>query len=417
MVKIKHIQLIALAVLLLGAGTAQAQWSYVTDNPRGDSVVLYERVPVQKPTDKRHTHLLGDKALCIANGEQLTIAKEDSMWVALSMPVKDKTMPDVGDDSRNYVTVTIKGKKYFVETANLIPIDKDAAKPPFKYKGAKKHSAMGHWYYTATPYWLIAVCIVLSIALCFAAGRSRMPWLLVLPSMGLLLLGVVLEIMAVWYIGGDVVWWTDKATYGFWPVIFRILLLALVVVAQIFSMRLVSGIVGDDDMEIWKPILSALKGFGVLVVFVLIDGLFIHDGSWPLVAGLAAALVVLAIGLVKSIKTNSESVGNVLGGTVFTLFAVVWSIGVAIGVVIAVIGLIKVFLELLITIAIAVGAMFAMGSVMGNGSNSGGGSSRVMRQNRTFYDASGKGHASFDEATRANQDMGKGDAGVSRVDQ
>lgn len=41
----------------------------------------------------------------------------------------------------------------------------------------------------------------------------------------------------------------------------------------------------------------------------------------------------------------------------------------------------------------------------------------MICQNRTFYDASGKGHASFDEATRANQDMGKGDAGVSRVDQ
>lgn len=411
-------QMIALgAILLFGAKTAQAQWIYETDNLRDDSVTLYERVPIPKPSDTRHTHLLGEKAMCVANGEQLTIASEDSNWVSLSLPVKDETKLNLDNKPRNYVTVTVDGKKYFVETESLVPVDKDAAKPPFKYKGEKKHSAMGHWYYTAAPYILIAICIILSIALCFATRRTRIPWLLVIPAMVLLLLGVVLEIMAVWYIGGDVVWWIDKSVYGFWTVIFRILLLALVVVAQIFSMVLVSGLVGDDDMEIWKPILSALKGLGIFVVFVLIDGIFIHNGSWPVVAGLLVALVVLAIGLVKSIKTNSESIGNVLGGIVFTLFAVVWSLGVAIGVTIAIIGLIKVFLELIITIAIVVAAMFTMGKVVGDSGAGGGGGRKSSGggSTGTFMDASGHMHYNKDDAIAANKRDGKADGVVNRL--
>ena len=146
-------------------------------------------------------------------------------------------------------------------------------------------------------------------------------------------------------------------------VIVRLILFAIAIVMQIFSMRFYkNGLVeaGKGELSIKRPIIGALIGVGLLAVCVVLAMIWNKDAETILYVGGGLLLVSTLIGIISTAVTNIRAVGAG-AGIAFTLFAVIWCVGLVTALVLLIIGLVNAFMEMILTIGGGAVVLFIMG--------------------------------------------------------
>lgn len=358
----RHLRLQLALFLILGTSlAANAQWRYVADNIYGDSVRVFERMSNPDSKDSQRAFKAGQTAFRIANGDTLLVEKADSNFIYSNYTIheeagyKESWVPGAGNSKfKSFVTVTIHGKKYLVRKSDLVLAENGGESDWVNAKGVH-HTPMAHWFGTYTPYLLTLLFLVLALVFAFGATAFR-PLAILSPLM--LLGAIAIEGLALYYMGSEALWILDMKELGIGTAVWHGLLMLIALLLQWFSLAIVAG--GDEDGLSYKaPLFCTLAGFGVLVVMVMIDGLFIHDGHWSLTIGLIIMAALMLTGIGISLSRNIQAIG-IVGGIVFTLFVIIWTVGVVVMAILLLMGLLEYFGDMIlffIAFGIALGMM------------------------------------------------------------
>ena len=177
---------------LIGTSRSHAQWNYVIDNLRADTVDVYYRQPAN--TDIGFG--LGDRAFILNNGDAVTIAAGDSGCVWLDRTVK------VGNKEQTvttrFATITVNGQKFFVDERTLMFGDNPEGVNDIINFDKDRHSEIWHIYFTGTPYWLAMVLVFISFIL-FKFSRSAHEGGLAIIPILFMLAAIAIEIIGTDY--------------------------------------------------------------------------------------------------------------------------------------------------------------------------------------------------------------------------
>lgn len=352
----KITRILALALLVLSLSyKVSAQYVYVVDALSQDSTNLY---PYDAKWNDDWVHL-GDKLGALPNGTEVTIAYADTVPHLAYFKSLKKKMWSKGNDEykQDVIAVSYGGTKYLVAAKDLMlsPNDTTGTKD-FINKGNNRHTFWGRFYSTLTPYIAIFLLLLAATVLAMLIGKERprlIPTILVPVCM---LLAIALEMVGVFMLGSDVLWWLDRDVIKGGTVIFRLVLFGVAFILQIFSMRLYkNGVIGyvqdpEKKLVVKRPIIGALIGVILLVLSVVAAMIWREDATTCLTVGAILLGLSVLIGIISTAVVNIRAVG-LGGGIAFTLFAVIWGIGLVTALVLLIIGFVNVFMEMLITIA------------------------------------------------------------------
>lgn len=348
-----------LVLFLLGlASSVSAQYTFLVDACRGDSTALYAYQSEWKDSWVK----LGDPVGIIPNGTEVTIAAGDT----ICNPAKFKSIRKDKEYEDRVIAVSYEGKKYLVAADDLMLSPNDTSGTvDFLNRTKSRHEKWPHWYYTYTPYILIFALLALATLLAALAGSSILCSALV-PI--LLLATIFLEVFGVYWLGDDILWWVDKDHFTMGTVIIRLILFALALVMQIFSIRLYKNSLVDDatdELNVKRPIVSTLIGAGLLLACVLISLVFRKslDSMQMLYIGLGLLGLSVLIGIIVTAVQNCRALGFV-GGMAFTLFAIIYGIGFLVALTLLVIGVINAFMEMIVTIGGAIVVLMVMSKIV-----------------------------------------------------
>lgn len=363
------------------AGSAQAQWNYVVDAIRADSTAMLQRVKVK---DKNYPYKPGDTVGWLRNGDTVVIAKADSGF---------------STSDRDYVTVTVKGKKYMVACRDLKYGSNAEEKTDWvnsRESDRNQHTVVGHYYIGGTiPYWVLLALLLVAVGLA-AIGRE---WtLLVIPL--LLLAATAIEAYGFYLFRSDMLWWLDKANFGFWRRMLHLLLFVVAVAAQLGSMFLLRDRLTDGygDLSVWRPVLFLLAAIVAVVISSFVCSLLHASDTLYYTIDIVLFVGILAVGLIGAFQDNIDELGG-LWGSLFTVFTLVWGIGAVLAIALLVVGIFKVLLTLVL-IALAIFVLYAIGS--GSSSSAGSSSSSASSETPKYYDVYGNAHSHKGETEAFN---------------
>lgn len=361
MKKLTRIFMLTLLLLSL-ADKASAQYTFVVDAMFGDSTALY---PYDSKWNESGIVHAGEKVGMLPNGTEVTIAQGDT--VAHSIAFKSMKRGMFSDDNyyEDVIPVTCNGSKYLVLSRDLMLSPNDnTGTADFLNKKKNLHNYWGHLYCTFTPY--IAIFVLLLLATLFAKITGGSNGVRVIPALLvpiLVLAAIALELYGVYIMGKGMLWWVDTNHFKMGKVVVRLILFGVAIVLQIFSMRLYQNALadsGDGDLSVKRPIVGALIGIGLLAVSIVIAMIWNESAETILYIGGGLLLVSTLVGIISTAVTNIRSVG-VVAGIAFSLFAVIWCVGLVTALVLLIIGLVNAFMEMLMTIAGGAVVLFTMG--------------------------------------------------------
>lgn len=281
----------------------------------------------------------GVLAFKIPNGTELTITR-------------------VLEGNEDIGVIVQDGKEYCVRGSQLIfsednPEGAVDLFPELRKDG--KHTAIEHFFVSMTPYWIIALLFIASIAFAFLGrmGSLRSVALVLIPIC--ILLASVMEIWAYASVGGSAFWWCDYDKYGFWGSLFRAIPYVVFVAFQVYSIKLYERILFGEDSEKKISIKPMAISMGACIPLTLIA--VIAGAAWWRDANGAVASIVfvlsLGIGTVLSFRRNIKTLGKA-NGVMLSIFTAIYIIGVLI----AAWGLIVLIFKLILQILLIVGIIF-----------------------------------------------------------
>lgn len=338
-------------LLMCVFGTATAQYTFVVDALTEKSTELYAYDSQWSDTWLHLEEPVGT----LNNGEEVTIAIGDTVpHLAYFKSMKKGMFKDKVEYNADVIPVTYNGGKYLVKTADLeiSPNDTTGA-ADFINKKHNRHTFWGRLYSSYTPY--IAIFVLLLLATAFAKFTSGSGGVNVIPAIMvpiLLLAAIALELGGVLVLGQDMLWWVDADHFKMSKVIVRLALFGAAVVMQIFSMRLYKNGLSEHakgELKVKRPITGALVGAGLLVVCIVLAMIWNKDAETILTVGGILLAASTVIGIISTAVTNMRAVGPG-AGIAFSLFAVVYGVGLVTVLVMLVIGLVNAFMEMIVTI-------------------------------------------------------------------
>ena len=357
---------ISLLVMLLMClfGTASAQYTFVVDALLQDSTYLYAYD--SKWNDKDTWLHLEAPVASLPNGTEVTIAEGDTVTYRASFKSMKKGMfkkkVEYDDD---IIPVTYGGQKYLALSKDLMISPNDnTGTMDFINKKNNRHTFWGRFYSSYTPY--IAIFVLLLLATLFAKFTSGPGGTRVIPAIMvpiLLLAAIALEMGGVFVMGKDMLWWVDADHFKMSKVIVRLILFGGAIVMQIFSMRLYKNGLSDNangELSVKRPIVGALIGAGLLLASVVVGMIWKDDATTILTVGAVLLVIATVVGIISTAVTNIRAVGPG-AGIAFTLFAVIYGIGLVVALVMLVIGLVNAFMEMIVTIGGGTLVLFIMG--------------------------------------------------------
>lgn len=324
--------------LFAGIAPAATAQFYVTDDNFTDSVKVYQ---IQLCSDNQ-TETLGSPVFKIPMGETVKVERL----------LKGQTQ---------YGLVKIDGKEYGISSGKLLFSDENPEGTEDIFGDTRSrvnHSVMGKFFAMMTPYWVIAILLVVAMAFTWLGLKSEILRTLALPIIPCSLLAAsLLEIWAYWTLGTSAFWWCSPDKYGFFGALFRVIPFVAFVAFQLYSIKLYMRLLtNDEDNKLSvKPLLLSI-GLCIpitLAMTFLCAGLFDMRSPWLEIITIVTFFVSLVIGLYISTKKNLKELGKI-SGTLFTTFGIVW----AIGAVVAIIGLIIVIFKLILQILVVAGGIF-----------------------------------------------------------
>lgn len=367
-----------LALLLFSlADRASAQYTFVVDALTKDSTALY---PYSAPDADKWVNL-ADPVGSLKNGSEVIVAQNDTVVYYAKFKSLKKAMfsKEHKTYSGDVVAVTHNGARYYVDAKDLMLSPNDPTGKDFINREDNYHNFWGRFYSSLIPY--IAIFLLLLAATVFAFlnngsnGPRLVPTILVPVFM---LLAIALEMFGVFKLGRDVLWWIDTDVIKKGRVIFRLVLFALAVIMQISSMKLykqgIAGYVSDPDQKVLvkRPMVGALVGVSLLGVSVIVATIVPKHASLCLGIGAALLGIAVVVGIVSTAVVNCKALGNA-GGIAFSLFVVIYGIGLLTTIIMLIIGFVNVFMEMLITVGGGVLAMVIMSKVVPTRSYTSGG--------------------------------------------
>ena len=353
MKKIAHFLLLALLVFSFG-NKASAQYTFMVDALTKDSTILY---PYDPSWEEEWVHL-GDPVGSLKNGTEVIIAATDTVSHHAYFKSKKKSMFYKKTEYEGSVfIVNYNGTRYFVDAKDLMlsPNDTTGVRD-FVNEKSNYHNFWGRFYSSLGTY--IAIFVLLLLATVFAklingSGGPRLVPTILVPVF--ILFAVLLEVIGVFKMGTDMLWWIDDHVIKKGTVIIRLVFFALAVIMQIFSMRLYkNGIVAyalqpDQKVLVKRPMVGAVIGVGLLIVSVIVAMIWRKSAGVILGVGVASLVIATLVGIISTAVVNMRVLGKIAGLT-FTLFVVIYAIGLVSSIVLLIIGFVKVFMEMLITV-------------------------------------------------------------------
>lgn len=214
-----------------------------------------------------------------------------------------------------------------------------------------RHTAIGKFFYTPTPYLIIAALLLAAIVLMYRGYRTErgMNRALVVVTVALLLASL-LEITAFALLHSDAFWWCGPKRYSFFGAFFRVLPFAVFSLFQLYSIKLYMWMVTDDsenELSVKPVLVSAIASIPVALAVTVVCAACGFKSSVPLaLVTLGAFFATLAAGFTMAGRRNVRELG-LKKDEAFTLFAIVWSVSSAIVAVGTVVALLKVFVQIL----------------------------------------------------------------------
>ena len=368
-----------LAVVLSLAGFVPAGAQiYVLDDNFVDSTKVY----TIKYNPEKDTEMAGEEVMKLPMGETVTVTRKLK-------------------GSNTYACISIDGKEYTVHSSYLLFSDDnpDGIEDTFgNTRERTNHTAMGRFFATMIPYWLIALLFLAAMAYTFVgmkSGRARRVAIVVVPAA--ILLASVIEISAVWVMGNSAFWWCSPDRYGFWGALWRVIPFVAIVAFQLYSIVLYKQLLTEDDPDRELSLKPMAISLGICLPATVLTAIVLTLAKVPdtvlELLSVAVFLVSLGVGLWMSARRNIAALGRA-AGIAFTAFAAVYIIGS----IVAIYGLIVVIFQLILQILVVLAAIAGVCFVMGQ--NSGSGSSQPPR---LYYDKSGNAHNSSWDAKEADK--------------
>lgn len=260
-----------------------------------------------------------------------------------------------------YPAVRFNGKEYTISHGYLLFSESNPEGTVDVFgdtRGRRNHSAMGKFFATMLPYWVVAILFATAMAFTFLGLRfdkARMPAIIAVPVC--ILLASLIEIWAVYIMGDSAFWWCDKDTYGFWGSFVRVIPFVAFVSFQIYSIKFYKRLLQEeylcDDVSLKPMAISIASCVPVTIAVALVCSLAKMGETLADSLTVASFVLSLGIGLWMSAKRNVAALGK-SGGLLFTLFAAIYIVGS----IVAVYGLIIALLRLLIQVLMVCAGVF-----------------------------------------------------------
>ncbi len=229
-------------------------------------------------------------------------------------------------------------------------------------KSNKMASAAGRFYGTSSALWLMLMVMggAAVVALLYFVLGIKVLRPIVLLAIPLAILAFsMIEIFGYIKFGGDIFWWCEYDRYGFFGSLWRVFPFALMVAAQIFSIKLYEKVLfeGNDDpdddnckISLKPAVWSLILCIPVLIVVILILGsLDLENTILMDIFGIGGFLVTLGVGLMISFRRNVKNFGPVSGLWV-TIFSIVYIIGCIISAIAMITLIVRIILQILMVI-------------------------------------------------------------------
>lgn len=305
---------------------------------------------------------------------QMTLA--DTTWVEADDPTRTMIphgfeFESIDIDSEDSMIIFAMDGKYYRIPFNSVRFSNDNADDvtnPLPPKIVRRHTALAHFFATLTPYIIILLLIAGGMATGIAGLRVRSlkkVAMIVLPAC--LAAASLLEVLAFFMIGDDMVWWCDDDLQGFWGALIGAIPFTAVILMQFYSMKLYSTLIFGDQSRVDEDhrkkisLKPAAWGIGLLLPMIIVLMLIMNWIGWT---GTLSDLVVLLVAVLitalligKGFRDNIRTLGAASGIAV-SVFSIVYLLGLIISAVLLVIVIFKIILQIIIMAVFAVGCLY-----------------------------------------------------------
>lgn len=233
------------------------------------------------------------------------------------------------------------------------------------------HTAVGHFYGTMTPYYIIVVLLLISMLLSLGALLyPRMRDASLIGMFACLSAVAVLEFVGYYTIGTSTFWWCDSERYGFIGALWRIIPFVLVATCQIASLPLCHLVMKQGDGADSVKQLSILPATVSIAVVtpVLMYGGGIAQSVLNLSEDSKATWIVILVclmlaGVVYSCIVNIRSLGWKKGAS-YTFFDATFIFACVVVVILLIQAFIKLVIQMILVTAAVSGVIYGVRSLV-----------------------------------------------------
>lgn len=308
------------------------------------------------------------------------------------------------DEYYDFVIIEYEGEKYLMEPHDLKFDERNNEEGTINVLEEYNYGPLRRFYNGITPFVLIFTLLLASMICIRRAKNSTLEvadkLLLAVPILSGL--AVVLEIVGAFSAGGEMFWWLDKARYGMWRSLFRLIPFVGAAYMQFRGMKMFMIAIQArycddeeaDDISIKPLLLTFILGAVAIVASVLIIAGKLQSDILVLFV-LAIELVIMGYFVRRASKQYQEILGKKMG-IIFATYAFIWTFGAIVATIFYIWGVLKVIIPLLLLLAIG-GVLFTVGATP---------MAAVGGTVTRFLDRRGGEHATQGDAERANRAMG-----------
>ena len=223
---------------------------------------------------------------------------------------------------------------------------------------------------TLTPYLLVVALIVGSVMLSFFHfGNEAIERLFIIVIPVSLATATTLELLALYSVGNNAIWWCDPDRYGFWGGFFRLIPLILILACQVWSLFGYEAFLSKTELLSEKDVTISLKPTFIAMLLALPLAIAVaYVLQWQLhvskiyqeIGFIGTLVIVLVIGLGLAVKKNIERFGTTFG-IVITGFTVFYVLGIVAVIWLLIVGIIQMIFQEVFILGISVLFLFKSG--------------------------------------------------------
>ena len=223
---------------------------------------------------------------------------------------------------------------------------------------------------TLTPYLLVVALIVGSVMLSFFRfGNEAIERLFIIVIPVSLATATTLELLALYSVGNNAIWWCDPDRYGFWGGFFRLIPLILILACQVWSLFGYEAFLSKTELLSEKDVTISLKPTFIAMLLALPLAIAVaYVLQWQLhvskiyqeIGFIGTLVIVLVIGLGLAVKKNIERFGTIFG-IVITGFTVFYVLGIVAVIWLLIVGIIQMIFQEVFILGISVLFLFKSG--------------------------------------------------------